>query len=46
MTHRGVFYSSLMGHPEARRAEGSYKILRRFAPQDDGSGNIPARQME
>ncbi|MFH1867325.1 MAG: ATP-binding protein [Candidatus Omnitrophota bacterium] len=32
-------YSPPRGHPEARRAEGSHKILRRFAPQDEGSKN-------
>jgi glutamate synthase (NADPH/NADH) small chain len=30
-------FSARRVHPEARKAEGSHEILRRFAPQDEGS---------
>lgn len=31
---------------EARRAEGSYELLRRFAPQDEGSGSFPTLHLD
>lgn len=39
------FLGSPRGHPEARRAEGSQKILRRSASQDEWSGSFPTTQL-